>query len=193
MNYLAHLLLSENDKDVIFGNFIGDAIKGKDYEKYAPSVQKGILLHRNIDTYTDSHPIYLQSKRRFYEGFPKIGGVITDILYDHFLCIEWEKHTNQQLDTFIASSYQYLDTRQHEMPEKMKPLYDHMRTHDWLTRYKSKEGTALSLQQIGRRIGFGDQTDKAFDEFELNRAAFLTEFNSFFESISQYTSTILKA
>ena len=59
MNYLAHLLLSGNDEDVIFGNFIGDAIKGKQYQDYSGSIQKGILLHRQIDTFTDSHPIYL--------------------------------------------------------------------------------------------------------------------------------------
>lgn len=192
MNYLAHLLLSGNNEDVIFGNFIGDAIKGRDYERFSPSIQKGIILHRNIDTYTDSHPVYLQSKRRFYKKFPKISGVITDILYDHFLCVEWEKHSNVQLDTFINNSYQHLDTRQDEMPEKMKLLYDHMRTNDWLTRYKTKEGTSLSLQQIGKRIGFGNEVHKAFDEFELNRVAFLNEFNIFFESINQYTISRLK-
>ena len=33
MNYLAHLLLSGNDEDVIFGNFIGDAIKGQSWDE----------------------------------------------------------------------------------------------------------------------------------------------------------------
>jgi len=70
MNYLAHLLLSGNDEDVIFGNFIGDAVKGKQYQDYSPQIQKGILLHRQIDTFTDAHPVYLQSKRRFYETKP---------------------------------------------------------------------------------------------------------------------------
>lgn len=192
MNYLAHLLLSGNNKDVLFGNFIGDAIKGRAYENFSPAIQKGIILHRNIDTYTDAHPVYLQSKRRFYEKFPKIAGVITDILYDHFLCVEWEKHSNLQLDIFIKNCYQHLDTRQKEMPDKMKFLYEHMRTNDWLTRYKTKEGTSLSLQQIGKRIGFGNGTHKAFDEFELNKEAFLMEFNIFFEAISQYAVKRLK-
>ena len=31
MNYLGHLVLSGNDNEVLFGNFIADAVKGNDY------------------------------------------------------------------------------------------------------------------------------------------------------------------
>ncbi len=192
MNYLAHLLLSGNDKDVLFGNFIGDAIKGSDYKNYPSSIQKGIILHRSIDTFTDSHPVYLKSKRRFYENFPKISGVITDILYDHFLCLEWKKHTQIELDEFIRSSYDHLDTRIEEMPERMTFLYNHMRTNDWLSRYKTKEGTALSLQQIGQRMGFGNNINRAVDEVEKNKTEFIEEFNEFFDAISQHSLKMLE-
>jgi len=180
MNYLAHLLLSGNDEDVIFGNFIGDAVKGKQYQDYSPQIQKGILLHRQIDTFTDAHPVYLQSKRRFYENYPKISGVITDILYDHLLCLQWDKHTEEKLPQFIKNSYTYLDTRIHDMPARMTPVYDHMRTHDWFTRYQTKEGTALSLMQIGKRMGFGSAVGNSIMEFEKEEALFIDEFNTFF-------------
>ena len=70
MNFLAHLLFSGNQEDVIFGNFIGDAIKGRAHETYSEGIQKGILLHRFIDSYTDTHDYYLESKRKFY-GIPE--------------------------------------------------------------------------------------------------------------------------
>tara|TARA_B110000305_G_scaffold230586_1_gene282990 strand:- start:34 stop:618 length:585 start_codon:yes stop_codon:yes gene_type:complete len=191
MNYLAHLLLSGNDDDVIFGNFIGDAIKGKQYLNYSDSIQKGILLHRQIDTFTDSHPVYLQSKRRFYKNYPKISGVITDILYDHLLCLEWGKHTNEKLPFFINKSYEFLDTRIQEMPIRMGPVYSHMRTHNWFARYQTIEGTALSLMQIGKRMGFGSSIGSSVLEFKQNEALFIEEFNTFFNEIKDFSKEFL--
>ena len=85
MNYLAHLVLSGNNEEVLFGNFIADAVKGKSYLTWSENIQKGILLHRFIDHYTDNNHHYLAGKRRFYDKFPKMGGVINDILYDYLL------------------------------------------------------------------------------------------------------------
>ena len=65
MNYLGHLALSGENEDVLFGNFIADAVKGNSYHKFNNSIQKGILLHRFIDHFTDNHPIYLKGKRSF--------------------------------------------------------------------------------------------------------------------------------
>ena len=191
MNYLAHLILSGKDEDVIFGNFIGDAIKGKQYQNYSDSIQKGILLHRQIDTFTDAHPVYLQSKRRFYKNYPKISGVITDILYDHLLCVEWEKYNNEKLSLFIKKSYDYLDTRIHQMPPRMIPVYTHMRANDWFSRYQTIEGTALSLMQIGKRMGFGSSIGDSVMEFKQNETMFIDEFNAFFHEMSNFSKEFL--
>ena len=62
MNYLAHIYLSGNDPDLIFGNFIADAVPGKQYKNYSNRIQEGIILHREIDSFTDQHPIFRKSK-----------------------------------------------------------------------------------------------------------------------------------
>ena len=85
MNYLGHLVLSGDNDEVLFGNFIADAVKGNSYSNWSANVQKGILLHRLIDDFTDKNSDYLEGKRRFYESYPKMGGVILDIVYDHLL------------------------------------------------------------------------------------------------------------
>ena len=54
MNYLAHIYLSGGDPEVTVGNFMADAVKGKDYQNYSEGIQRGIILHRAIDTFTDS-------------------------------------------------------------------------------------------------------------------------------------------
>jgi acyl carrier protein phosphodiesterase len=119
MNYLAHLVLSGKNEEVIFGNFIADEVKGKSYLSWSKNIQKGILLHRFIDHYTDTNPHYLAGKRRFYEKFPKMGGVINDILYDYLLWQYELKYKNIQLDKEIIGFYRTLDGFQNKMTEKI--------------------------------------------------------------------------
>jgi len=56
VNYLAHAFLSNNNADLLIGNFIADHLRGNNFEGYSQEVQKGILLHRKIDEFTDNHP-----------------------------------------------------------------------------------------------------------------------------------------
>lgn len=53
MNYLAHIYLSGNHELLTLGNFMADGIRGKDYLKLHPEIQKGVILHRIIDTFTE--------------------------------------------------------------------------------------------------------------------------------------------
>ena len=75
---------------------------------WSKNIQKGILLHRFIDHYTDTNPHYLAGKRRFYEKFPKMGGVINDILYDYLLWQYELKHKNIQLDEKKHTMYYFI-------------------------------------------------------------------------------------
>ena len=84
VNFLAHLYLSQNNTNMMIGNFIADHVKGNDYKEYSNEIQKGILLHREIDTYTDTHPIVRKSKRRLHKRYRQYNGGIIDILYDYF-------------------------------------------------------------------------------------------------------------
>ena len=85
MNYLAHSYLSFQQPDLIIGNFIADSIQGNRFEGLTDGIIKGISLHRKIDVFTDSHPIFLTSKHRFSKDFDKYSGVLMDIIYDHYL------------------------------------------------------------------------------------------------------------
>jgi len=38
MNFLAHIYLSGDDKDIIIGNFIADGIKGSSYTKFPEGI-----------------------------------------------------------------------------------------------------------------------------------------------------------
>ena len=83
MNFLAHIYLSGDDDGVIIGNFIADGIKGSKYKNFPDSIQKGILLHRGIDTFTDRHPIVRQSTARLHTKYSHYSGIIVDIMQEH--------------------------------------------------------------------------------------------------------------
>ena len=50
MNFLAHIYLSGENDLIKIGNFMADGIRGKQFEHFPLDVQKGIILHRSIDT-----------------------------------------------------------------------------------------------------------------------------------------------
>ncbi len=83
MNYLAHLYLSGKSEELLIGNFIADSVKGAEIDKFSTEIKAGIVMHRLIDTYTDSHPIVSESKIRLREKYKKYSGVVVDIFYDH--------------------------------------------------------------------------------------------------------------
>ena len=191
MNYLGHLVLSGNDSEILFGNFIADAIKGNSYIKWPGNIQKGILLHRFIDNFTDNNNHYLLGKRRFYEEFPKMGGIVNDILYDHLL---WKyEHQNQtlQLNKQIIRFYQILDNFLDQMPEKIKHLYKFMRRDDWLNNYQYEEGMRKILMRMGKRINYSKNLELSFDIYKNSSLDYEKEFKLFYNEIKEKTSSFL--
>ena len=191
MNYLGHLVLSGNNLEIIFGNFIADSLKGKSYLKYSEKIQKGVILHRYIDEFTDVNPHYLKGKRRFYAKFPKMGGVINDILYDHLLW-RYEKKTNAlQLDSKIDEYYKILDQNFDEMPCKIQYIYYYMRRDDWLRNYQYEDGIKKALNGVRKRINYSNDLELSFEIAKSYFKNFDNEFELFYSNIKEKISIFL--
>ena len=191
MNYLGHLVLSGNDSEILFGNFIADAIKGNSYIKWPVNIQKGILLHRYIDNFTDTNHHYLLGKRRFYKKFPKIGGIVNDILYDHLLWKYEHKNQTLQLNQKIIRFYKILDDFADKMPEKINHLYRYMRRDDWLNNYQHEEGIRKILKNMGKRINYSKNLELSFEIYKNSSLDFEKEFELFYKEIKEKTSSFL--
>ena len=185
MNYLGHLVLSGQDDEVLLGNFMADAVKGSSYKMYPKGIQKGILLHRKIDDFTDHHESYLNGKRRFYDDYPKMGGVILDIIYDHLLWQYELKHQKLNLKEEIKRYYTTLDAQKTLMPDRVKFMYVYMKRDDWLSNYQHEWGVKRALNGIGRRIGYSNQLEISFSLVSNHRKKFLEEFETFFHDIKK--------
>ena len=120
MNFLAHAHLSGNNEDILFGNFIADAVKGNGLSRFSTDIQTGIKLHRKIDTYTDKHPQFKQTLKRIRGDFGKYAGVAADIYYDHFLARSWENYHTSHLKQFAENVYSILKNNYALLPQRTK-------------------------------------------------------------------------
>lgn len=120
MNFLAHIYLSGDSDLVTIGNFMADGIKAKDYRKYEREIQIGILLHREIDTYTDAHPTVRKSTKRLHKKYGHYSGVIVDILYDHFLAKNWHRYSKIPLNKYVEDFYNSLEDNFDKLPLRIQ-------------------------------------------------------------------------
>lgn len=88
MNYLAHAYLSFNHPDILVGNMISDFVKGKKKFDFPQDIQKGIMLHRMVDTFTDTHEATKEAKEVFRPHYRLYSGAFVDVIYDHFLAAD---------------------------------------------------------------------------------------------------------
>ncbi len=187
MNFLAHLFLSKNNKNILIGNFIADAVKGKDHENYPKEIQSGILLHRAIDYYTDTHPIVRKSKRRLHERYDHYAGVIIDILYDHFLAKNWRNYSEIPLTIYADNVYSFLQDNIETFPTEIQKLLPFMVEHNWLVSYASLDGIEKVLIGMNKRTKGISKMDMAIGDLVQHYEEFESDFTIFFKDLVQFS------
>ncbi|UMB60672.1 acyl carrier protein phosphodiesterase [Lutibacter sp. A80] len=188
MNFLAHLYLSKDNKNILIGNFISDAIKGKDYQKYPKEIRAGILLHREIDTFTDTHPIVKKSMRRLNKRYRHYNGVIIDILYDHYLAKNWSNYSEIPLELYAENVYSFLNENIATFPEELQHLLPNMIQYNWLVNYATVEGIERVLKGMNKRTKGISQMDLAIEDLKLNYLEFETDFTAYFKELINFTT-----
>ena len=191
MNFLAHIYLSGDDEEITIGNFIADGIKGKQYRKYPQQIQKGILLHRAIDSYTDSHHIVKQSTKRLHEKYSHYSGVIVDILYDHFLAKNWKDYHDMPLDEYVDEFYEILRNKFEVLPTRIQRMMPYMIGDNWLLSYATIPGISKILNQMNIRTKGVSKMNFAILELEEFYTEFEEEFTSFFAELIDYSKNKL--
>nr|WP_317632664.1 ACP phosphodiesterase [uncultured Flavobacterium sp.] len=187
MNFLAHIYLSGNDTELQIGNFIADGIRGKDYLNFPERVSQGIMLHRNIDTFTDQHPIFKQTKKYFQPEYGLYSGIIVDMVYDHFLAKNWNDFHDQKLELFVDKFYNTLDFNYTILPQKTQLLLPIMKSENWLVSYKELEGLRNILSKMDNRMKNKSNMQNAIKDLTLNYKNIEQEFNLFFVHLIAYT------
>ena len=192
MNFLAHIYLSGDNEELILGNFIADSIKGKKYLNYPPGIQKGILLHRRIDHFTDTHPIVRRSSSKLHKNYSHYAGVIVDIFYDHFLASNWEEYSKVPLENFVADFYILLKKNFDLLPTPIQSFLPYMVAENWLLSYASIDGISRILYQMNIRTRNIVQMDKAVNELREHYSEFEKDFSEFFPILKNFSAEKIK-
>lgn len=183
MNYLAHFYLANGDEGLMVGNFIADHIVGNQYLDFPESIRKGVLQHRAIDTFTDNHPVVLESKKRLRPIFHKFSPVIVDVFYDYLLAKRWNQYSKQNLKEFTQEAYQVIHEHHHLIPEKAAYMFSYMERDNWLYNYRKIEGIDRALSGMSRRTIRGSKMELAADYLRKDEVLYLKEFDSFFPDL----------
>ena len=191
MNFLAHIYLSGENDSIKIGNFMADGIHGKNFDEFPPDVQIGIRLHREIDSFTDFHPIFRQSKHRLHERYGHYSGVIMDIFYDHFLAKNFSNYSNVPLADFAQNFYHLLDENTAILTPRFKMILPVLKEENWLLLYATIPGMSHILYNMDRRTHLKSKMQFSVEELQLFYTEFETEFTLFFAEMEAFVKVKL--
>ncbi len=180
MNYLAHIYLSGENIDQQIGNFIGDAVKGSQYINYPEDIKTGILLHRTIDSFTDTHEIPRISRNRLNNVYCHYKGVLVDIYYDHFLAKNWSDYSDIDYKLYVSTFYQNLQNTLPDLPDRIQLMAPLLIKYDWFEKYQSLEGIERVLQGMEKRINQVVPLSLGIRDLEMHYNDIEQDFNDFF-------------
>ncbi|MBS1634524.1 MAG: DUF479 domain-containing protein [Bacteroidetes bacterium] len=188
MNYLAHIYLSFGNEELMVGNYITDALRGMNINRFSPAVQNGIRLHRKIDAFTDSHPLFWESKRKFSGEFDKFSGILVDIYYDHILARYFERFSEIPLEQYARQQYEVLRKYYPIFPDHAQRFFDYMTSRNILFEYSKLDGIELVLTHLSKRLErHGCSLQDSVPLFRENMEQIEKEFFAFFDELHAYS------
>lgn len=188
MNYLAHAYLSFNQPGILIGNMISDYVKGKKKFNYPERILHGIMLHRKIDAYTDSHEATKAARVFFKPSYGLYSGAMIDVVYDHFLANDKSIFkTEDELIDFENTTCSILNKNVDILPERFKKMLPYMTAQKWLSNYRFRWGIQQSFRGVAHRAKFINESEMAFELFNKNYYALKECYYSLFNDINNFT------
>ena len=189
MNFLAHIYLSGNSDEMMIGNFIGDYVKGKAYLQYPGDIRRGILLHRDIDSFTDTHDATRECKSFVSSKYGLYAGIVIDIFYDHFLAVNWSKYSTLTLSEYAKKKYAVIEQYHDIFPKDVKLFFPFFLRSSWLETYSSRSGIGSVLRRMAFRTSIPDHSSFAVEMLKENNESLQDLFFIFFDEVIEYIET----
>lgn len=180
MNYLAHSYLSNNNPGLLVGNFIADHISGNNFQNYPAEVVVGIQLHRKIDSFTDSHPKFKESKRFFYPAFEKYSGILVDIYFDYFLASNFKIKSGIELEKYCKQVYEVYNKYIAILPEHSSRFLQYAIKNNIYFEYSKITGIETVLSHLSHRINHNVRLNESLIHFKENELRLKSNFDEFF-------------
>ena len=187
MNFLAHLHLGGERPGQLLGSLYGDFVKGPLQDRWPTDIEAGIRLHRQIDVFTDSHPIVLQAKQRFPRERRRYAGILVDLFFDHCLAAHWHDYASEPLHDFTARVYQVL-REEAELPAKLALIAPRMAAQDWLGSYREFAVMEQVVAGMSRRLSRPEGLAGGAIELEQLYTPLLQDFREFHPQLHAFAS-----
>ncbi len=183
MNYLAHIYLSGDSNELLAGNYMGDAIKGRDFTHLPKEVQKGVSLHRFIDSFTDSNELTRAACALCREQVGRYAPVAVDMIFDHLLAKNWDQYHPDSLRVYTEDAFSRLEEFVPIFPAKTKRMFGYMSEQNWLLGYATIEGLDRSLTALGSRLKYKNNLHLGSSVLQEQAEEFEAIFNLFFPQL----------
>lgn len=190
MNFLAHIVLSGNRPLHLVGNYAGDFIKGRSMDAYPHQMQMGARAHRAIDSYTDAHPLVRQCADVFRPAAGRYSGIITDVVFDHFLSQHWYLASAMPREKYIARAEDILWNHRYLLPPHARKLLPSLIYKQYLSAYISFFGLHRVFQRMALRTSLPDISDEVIILLGDNYRDLEQGFLSFWYELADYTKDL---
>jgi acyl carrier protein phosphodiesterase len=172
------------------GNFLADMLHPRDYAALPSEVWDGVVLHREIDRYTDQHPLVARSKERIRPHVGKYAPVIIDVWYDLAAVRQWEEIARIPFDAFQDYIYDILLKMKGKCPESLRERLDDMVKHRWLETYRTEEGINEVFRRMGKRASNPRVLASSSVWLPAHGVALGDDFRRFFPDLVRHVLTV---
>lgn len=193
MNYLAHLYLAGDNPQHQVGHLLGDFVKSREIDGYPAGIRAGIRMHQRVDAFSEAHPVFAASRRRFEAPYRRYAGIIVDLVYDHFLAKHWREHATTDLSQFTTAVYAVLRRHENEMPPRLRRILPHMIADDWLGSYQDLGNIGRALTGISRRLRRENPLASSMEAVKANYEGLEVDFGRFFPDLERYSRELARA
>jgi acyl carrier protein phosphodiesterase len=187
VNYLVHLFLAGDNPHYLVGHLLGDFVKAREIAGYPQEIRAGIRMHQRVDAFSESHPVFSASRRRFQPPYRRYAGILVDLAYDHFLAKHWGEYSpDVSLPEFAQRAYAVLNEHQTILPDRLQRMLPHMIGDDWLGSYRELENIGRALRGIARRLRRENPLPTAMEALEANYCGLESDFRLFFPALVEF-------
>lgn len=183
MNYLAHMQLSCSDDYLLMGNFLADMLDLHETEKLPVAYQQGVKLHRLIDSYTDAHPVVSEVNKLLHPNHHKYAPVVSDVIFDYFLALNWNKFESRPLQSFCQMVYQVIADHMQVLSGRKWNMVEHMVADNFLMKYTNIEGMQFVFDKMSARSRYVSNFPKAIEDIEVHYDEINRLFNLFYPDL----------
>ena len=186
MNHLAHIVLSGDEPRMQVGGLLGDFWHGALPDEWPGPLQRGVMLHRRVDTWTDAHTVTVAARALFPPPFRRYAGILLDVWFDHLLALDFERLAGSTLETTAARAYAALRAETTPLPPAFRLFAARLESRRGLERNIDPDYIEQVLERISERLARSNPVATALPLLQTLSSELGRAFESFWPELSRF-------